>query len=110
MRKPRPSKFIQIESSRTGIHIPRLSNWPLTPGASISSLEFLICETGTKMPTSQVTMHVPGIYTVYFVKYTRAPHQCYCYGYSHSVPCMVILMANHSQCPRPTFFLLPPYY
>lgn len=38
----------------------------------------------------------------------RAPHQCYCYGYSHSVPCMVILMANHSQCPHPTFFFITP--
>lgn len=73
MRKPRPSKFIQIESGRIVIHIPRLSNWPLTPGASISSVEFLICETGTKMPTSQVTMHVPGTYTVYFVKCIQSP-------------------------------------
>lgn len=48
------------EKWQIGIHILGLSNWILTPGFSIFSVEFLFPEIDTKMPTSQDPMHVPG--------------------------------------------------
>ena len=66
MKKLRLSKFTRMESGRVDIRIPCLSNWLLTAASTISSLEF------SSLPASQDTMHMPGTYTVDYIKHLHS--------------------------------------